>query len=57
MGRVVVRTREKNSHFNRGVCVAGGGGGGGNRGGKSSGKSKGAPAHPVSSIRGGSTPK
>ena len=56
MGRVVVRTREKNSHFNRGVW-GGGGGGEGNRGGKSSGKSKGAPAHPVSLIRGGSTPK
>ena len=28
MGRVVVRTREKNSHFNRGVCGGGGGVGG-----------------------------
>ena len=60
MGRVVVRTREKNSRFNQGV---------GSRGRTKTGieeeraaananlQVKGAPAHPVFSMRGGSGSK
>ena len=52
MGRVVVRTREKNSLFNRGV-----GSGGRTKTGIEEERVKGAPGHPVSVMRGGSTPK
>ena len=60
MGRVVVRTREKNSRFNRGV-----GSGGRTKTGieeeraaaNSNLQVKRAPAYPVSSMRGGSASK